>query len=104
MHAYYRTGKRAELLALLKVTDAYFHDKDRWGEGPLAALAHSTLENHLFAESAAYYEELIPLHQRTHPRRGVGNGTLSNYYGHAADAYAGLGNTRKAVDRASGAV
>ncbi|HUR55422.1 MAG TPA: BTAD domain-containing putative transcriptional regulator, partial [Gemmataceae bacterium] len=104
MHAYFRTGRRAELLALLKDTDAYFHQKDRWGEGNLAGLAASTLENKLFEQSAAYYEELIPMHQNAHPRRGVGNGVLSNYYSQAAQAYAGLGNTKKAVDMASGAV
>ena len=38
MHAYFRTGKQAELLALLKQTDAYFHEKDRWNEGVLAGL------------------------------------------------------------------
>ncbi len=104
MHAYFRTGKQAELLALLKQTDAYFHEKDRWTEGILAALAYSCLENMLFKQSAAYYDELIPLHQRSHPRRGIGNGTLSGYYEYAARAYAGLGDTKKAIDMASGAV
>lgn len=104
MHAYFRTGKNAELLALLKATDAHFHANDRWTESALADLAASTLENRLFAESVAYYGELIPRHQRSHPNRGVGNGTLSGYYSRAADAYAGLGKTREAVDMASGAV
>ncbi|MCE9564870.1 MAG: hypothetical protein K8U57_22780 [Planctomycetes bacterium] len=104
MHAYFRTGKQAELLALLKVTDAYFHEKDRWNEGVLAGLAASCLENKLFTQSVAYYEELIPLHQRTHARRGIGNGRLSSYYSSAAKAYSGLGKTREAVDKASGAV
>ena len=104
MHAYFRTGKPAELLALLAATDKFFHEKDRWGESPLASLAYSTLENKLFAQSAKYYDELIALHQRGQSRRGVGNGTLSNYYAFAAKAYAGLGDTKKAVDMASGAV
>jgi tetratricopeptide (TPR) repeat protein len=104
MHAYHQTGKQAELLTLLKDTDAYFHQKDRWNEGAMAALALSCLENKLFAQSVAYYKEVIPLHQRTHPRRGIGNGVLSSYYSHAADAYAGLGKTKEAVDMASGAV
>ena len=104
MHAYYRTGKQAELLALLKQTDAFFHEKDRWNEGVLAVLANSCLENHLFAQSVAYYGELIPLHQRTAPHRGIGAGTLSVYYSNAAQAYAGLGKTKAAVDMASGAV
>jgi tetratricopeptide (TPR) repeat protein len=44
------------------------------------------------------------MHQRAHAGRGVGNGVLSNYYSQASQAYAGLGNTKKAVDMASGAV
>ncbi|HEY1192061.1 MAG TPA: tetratricopeptide repeat protein, partial [Gemmata sp.] len=104
MHAYFCTGKRPELLALLKSTDAFFHEKDRWTEGALAALGYSCLENRLFAESAAYYEELIPRRQRGTVRRGTGDGALSSYYTHAARAYAGLGDTKKAVDMASGAV
>ncbi len=104
MHAYFRTGKQAELLALLKQTDAHFHEKDRWTEGVLAALAESCLENRLFAQAVAYYEELIPRRERDHPRGGGADGTLSNYYAHAARAYAGLGNTKKAVEMASGAI
>jgi len=104
MHAYYRTGKQAELLALLKDTDTHFHQKNRWTEAALSGLASSCLENHLFTQSVAYFEELIPLHQRTHPRRGVGTGMLSNYYSQAAQAYSGLGKTREAVDMASGAI
>ena len=104
MHAYFRTNRRAELLALLKQTHDYFHQKGRWTEGPMAALAKSCLDNQLYEQSAEYYEELIPLHQRTQPQRGIGGGTLSSYYGYMARAYAGLKNTVKAVDAASGAI
>jgi tetratricopeptide (TPR) repeat protein len=104
MHAYFQTKRPAELLALLKQTHDYFHQENRWSEGPLAALAHSCLENQLYQQSTAYYEELIPLHQRTHPRRGIGEGTLSSYYGYMASAYAGLKNTAKAADAACGAI
>jgi tetratricopeptide (TPR) repeat protein len=104
MHAYFRTGRRAEMLALLKATDEHFHQKGRWGEGPLAALAESCLNNELFEQAIAYYEELVPLHQRTQPNRGIGSGTLSTYYGNLSRAYAGLKNTAKAVEAASGAI
>jgi len=104
MHAYFQTKRPAELLALLKQTDEYFHREGRWREAPLAALAKSCLDNQLYEQSVAYYEELIPLHQRTQPRRGIGNGTLSSYYGYMAGAYAGLKNTAKAVDAACGAI
>ncbi|MEX0938608.1 MAG: VIT domain-containing protein [Pirellulales bacterium] len=104
MHAYFRTGQEEKLLALLDQTDEYFHQENRWQEHALAALAASCLENELYARSAAYYEELIPLHQRTQPNRGIGNSTLSSYYANQARAYAGLGDTAKAVEAASGAI
>jgi predicted Zn-dependent protease len=104
MRAYFKSERPAELLTLLEKTDKYFHESGRWGESPLAALAYSCLENELFQQSAAYYEELIPLHQRTQPNRGIGNGTLSSYYGSMAKAYAGLKQTTRAVDAASGAI
>jgi tetratricopeptide (TPR) repeat protein len=104
MHAYFRTDRKMDLLDLLKATDKYFHEKDRWGENPLDRLARSTLENELFEQSVAYFKELIPLHERTQPHRGVGNGTLSMYYTGLANAYAGLKKASEAVDAASGAI
>jgi len=104
MHAYFQTKRQAELLALLKQTDEYFHQNGRWTEHAMATLARSCLSNQLYKQSAAYYEEVIPLHQRTHPRRGIGNGTLSTYYAGMADAYIGLKDTAKAVDAACGAI
>ena len=104
MHAYFRTKQPAKLLALLKETDAYFHKDNRWQEQAIAALAYSCLENELYQQSVAYYKEVIPLHQRTSPRRPSGDGVLSSYYGHFARAYAGLGKTAEAVDAACGAI
>ncbi len=104
MHAYFKTDRKAELLALLKATDTYYHEKDRWGEHAMDRLAHSTLQNELFEHSIAYFKELIPLHERTQPNRGIGNGTLANYYTGLANAYAGLKKTPEAVDAAGGAI
>ncbi|HEY7312595.1 MAG TPA: VIT domain-containing protein [Gemmataceae bacterium] len=104
MSAYFHTGKQGDLLALLKDTDKFFHEKDRWREDVIAALGSSCLSNQLYSQSVAYYNEVIPLHQRTQPRRGIGNGVLSRYYGDLAKAYAGLGKTTEAVEAAGGAV
>ncbi len=103
MHAYFRTAQKNRLLALLKQSDAFFHEQNRWGEHALARLAASTLHNELYEQSVAYHKELIPLHERTQPGRGVGNGTLSGYYIGLANAYAGLNRTAEAVDAAGGA-
>ncbi|AWM39466.1 Vault protein inter-alpha-trypsin [Gemmata obscuriglobus] len=104
MHAYFRTGRHAELHALLKATDTHFHEKDRWTESALAAVAYSCLENRLFEQAVTYYQELIPKRQGGAARRGTGDSELSRYYSEAARAYAALGKTREAVDMASGAV
>ena len=104
MHAYFRTDRKTELLALLKATDGFFHEKDRWGEDALSHLANSTLQNELFEQSVAYYKELIPSHERTQPNRGIGNGTLAKYYAHLADAYAGLKKTPEAVEAAGASI
>ena len=104
MHAYFRTARRAELLDLLEKTDKHFHEGSRWNESAMQALAYSCLQNQLYERSVAYYDEVIPLHQRTQPNRGIGNGTLSNYYRYLGQAYAGLKNTVGAVDAACGAI
>ncbi|MCL4202229.1 MAG: hypothetical protein KJ000_07025 [Pirellulaceae bacterium] len=104
MHAYWRTGRQDDLIALLKQTDEHFHRDGRWQEAAIAALAASCLENELFQQSVAYYVEVIALHQRTQPGRGIGQGTLSSYYRSLALAHAGLKDTVAAVDAACGAV
>jgi tetratricopeptide (TPR) repeat protein len=104
MYACFRTNRKDELLGLLKQSDEYFHQKDRWGEGPLAMLAGSCLQNQLFEQSVQYYKELIPLHERTAANRGIGDGTLSGYYGGQAQALAGLKRMPEAVEAACGAI
>src|SRR5262249_48042220 len=104
MSAYFHTARGADLLALLMKTDAFFHQKERWTEDAMAGLAGGCLDTQLYAQAAAYYNEVIPLHQRTHPRRGIGNGVLSHYYGQLARASAGQGKTAEAVEAACGAV
>ena len=104
MHAYFRTRRPDDLLTLLEQTDTYFHADGRWNENAMSQLAHSCLNNELYEQSVKYYTEVIPLHKRTQPGRGIGGGALSYYCVHLARAYAGLGKTAEAVDAASEAV
>ena len=104
MYAYFRTNRKGDLLALLKQSDEFFHQNDRWGEGPMAGLAGSCLRCELFEQSVKYYKELIPLHERTAANRGIGDGTLSGYYGGRAQALAGLKRMPEAVEAACGAI
>ena len=104
MHAYFRTGQRDKLLALLKATDDYYHEKKQWNEANIAALGHSTLANQLFEQSVAYFKEAISLREQSSPARGVGDDTLSTYYMGLAQAHAGLKQTPEAVEAAGGAI
>jgi Flp pilus assembly protein TadD len=104
MNAYFHTKQREKLLALLKETDAYFHEKERWDERAMYALANSCLEDELFVQSEAYFRELIPIHQRNAPRRGIGDGTLYQYYSQLGEACSRQGKTAEAVEAVSGAI
>jgi tetratricopeptide (TPR) repeat protein len=104
MHAYYHNSQQDELVATLDTIDTRWHDKSWWNENTLGNVASTCHQTHLWQRAADYYEELIPLHQRSHPARGVGNGTLSSYYTTLADCHLHLENTPAAVEAASGAI
>ena len=76
----------------------------RWIEHNVAQLANCTRQVGLYEQAVDLYGEVIPLHQRTAPNQGIGNDTLSVYYQYLADAHSDLGQTKEAVDAASGAV
>jgi tetratricopeptide (TPR) repeat protein len=104
MNAYFKTGKPEQLAKLLKETHDYFHRDGRWNEQAMAMLGRSCLENEIYRPAVDYLAEAIALRQRTAPRRGIGDGTLSGYYGDQARAFAGLKKTPEAVDAAAAAV
>ena len=104
MNAYFQTGKPERLAKLLKATHDCFHQDHRWNERAMAMLGRSCLENEIYRAAADYLEEAIAIHQRTAPRRGMGDGALSGYYGDQARAFAGLKKTPEAVNAAAAAV
>ena len=104
MVSYYHTARKDDLLAQLKATHDYFHLENRWNESVMATLANSCNNTELYKQSADYYTEAIGVHQRSHPNRGIGNGTLSNYFSQLAYVNQKLGRTKEAVDAAAGAI
>ncbi len=104
MLAYFRTKQPDKLKATRQQADEYFHADHRWTEDVLSELARGCLETELFAQAVEYYGELIPWHERTAPRRGIGDGKLSTYYGNMARARAGMGQMIEAIDAACGAI
>ncbi|MGH7150137.1 MAG: tetratricopeptide repeat protein, partial [Planctomycetota bacterium] len=104
IRALHEVGRDPEAIAFLDETERRFKDQNAWNEPVIAALARTCLECGFDERSAAYFEEVIPLHQRTQRNRGVGQGTLTSYLGMLAQAYIGCGKVEKAVDAASAAV
>jgi tetratricopeptide (TPR) repeat protein len=102
--ALFKMGRRDEAIAYLDASQKLFKEKKRWNESHIAFLASRCHAAELWSRAAALYEELIPLHQRTHRNRGIGRGTLSSYYTKLADACIGLKRWDDAVDAASAAV
>ena len=104
MRAYFQTQQGDKLLGLLKQTDEYFHEQRHWDPDTISELAASTLLSALYTQSIAYYREVISLHERTQPNRGVGDGTLSAYYVGLSQALSGLDRTAEAVEAACAAI
>jgi tetratricopeptide (TPR) repeat protein len=102
--AYARTHRPGDLSAALEAADSHFRRAGRWTEAVIASLAWGTKESALFDAAVKYYDEAISLHRKSTRGQGDGDETLSRYYGEQAEAYAGLGKTREAVDAAAGAV
>ena len=102
--AYAQSNRPNQLKEFLAETDKHFRQKGRWNEQNIWQLADNCFNNRLYEESAEYCAELIPLHQRNAPNRGIGNGTLGNYYAKLARSHSQLGNTKEAVDAAAGSI
>ena len=60
MYSYFRTNRKDELLGLLRQCDEYFHQKGRWGEGPMAMLAGSCLQTERFEQSVSLLQGTDP--------------------------------------------
>jgi predicted Zn-dependent protease len=101
---FFRTNRPERQREVLVAADRHFHQPGKWVEDVVYQLAKGCLDVQYYKESVAYYLELIQMHKRSHPERGVGSSELSRYYRELSQAYAGLKMTAEAVDAASGAV
>lgn len=104
MRGYFYTDRPVLLATTLMEADSYFHAQSRWQENVIASLGNICLETKLYNASTTYYQEAIALHVKTAPNRGIGDGTLSQYYRQLAGAYSGLNMTTEAVNAAAGAI
>lgn len=104
MRAYFH-AKRPEALAKLRQqTHEVFHKENRWQENTMTELGNACLDCELFEPAVEYLQEAIAAHNRATNGRSIGDHTLSNQYQSLARGYAGLKNTKHAVDAASSAI
>jgi tetratricopeptide (TPR) repeat protein len=85
---------------LLAETDKHFHADGRWQEQNISALAEACEKCALTEQAAAWLDEAISAHQRSHPRGAGRDQQLSGYYQRLALARSTLGQTKAAVDAA----
>ncbi len=104
LRSYARSSRPEQRDELLAQIDEHFRSGGRWTESNISQLATMCVEVSLDDAGVKYYGELIPLAQRSRPNRGIGEGTVSEYYRRLSQSHARLGNTREAVDAASGAI
>lgn len=97
-------GQRDAAIAALDQAIAHFKEHKLWNEDVIRPLADACYGASLWKQGVTLYNELIPLHQRTQPNRGIGNSSLSHYYDNLSACQAQLGNTTEAVDAAAGAI
>jgi len=104
MVALHHSERKTEVRSTLAAADKHFHDSNRWQETVIAQLGSCCVSIGFSEDAVKYYREVIPLHQRTHPNRGVGSHALSGYYQQLSQAYTRLGQTFEAVETAAGAI
>ena len=104
IRALHECDRDDESRARLDEAEKRFKELKQWNERVLAEMARLAGVCRFHVRAVKYYEELIPLHQRTQRNRGVGGGTLSRYYGEGSRSYLALGQADKAIDAASAAV
>lgn len=102
--ALHGVGRDADAEAFLVATQVLFKATARYDERVLNVLANLALQCEFHGRAVTLFEELIPLHQRTQPNRGVGDGTLSYYYQALARACVTVGRTDQAIEAAAAAI
>lgn len=102
--AYHQTRRGEQRSALMVETIKVFRQDGRWTEGNVAQLASCSNDNGLYGRTIHLTGELIPMHQRAQPNRGIGQGTLPMYYVWLANAHSKLKHTADAIDAAAAAI
>ncbi|MHC4859756.1 MAG: tetratricopeptide repeat protein [Planctomycetota bacterium] len=106
VRALHRTGHDDEAKAFVDASAERWREQGRWAEHAIRDLGYICLESGFHTRSVTFFEEVIPLCQRTRGagRSGQGDSALSGYYGAMAKSYVALGREAEAVEAAMAAV
>ncbi len=99
-----RTGKKKAYGELLSDTEAGFTKEGIWGWNAQTTFAGACQRCGAWADAVRLFETGIDGYMGAGRQQPRGDANLSAWYAGLAEAYAGLGDTAKAVDAASGAV
>ena len=102
--ALFHADQDQEALALLAASEAALGPRKSWPIHVTATFASLCLQARFYKKTVELYSEVIARHEETAPKRGIGDGTLSSYYGDLARGLIHLGQVDEAVDAASKAV
>ena len=104
MRAYFHTKRQQALVDLQKQTHDLFHQENRWHESVMHEFGDACLACELFEPAVEYLKEATAAHLKGTNGKSIGDGTLANQFQSLANSYAGLKNTKAAVDAASSAI
>ncbi|WP_254513022.1 VIT domain-containing protein [Anatilimnocola floriformis] len=104
MKAYFHTKRQQALLDLRQQTHDVFHEGSRWHESVMHELGNACLACELFEPAVEYLKEATAAHLKGTNGKSIGDSTLSAQFQSLAQSYAGLKNTKGAVDAAASAI
>ncbi|MCY2963434.1 MAG: hypothetical protein NT069_07235 [Planctomycetota bacterium] len=100
-YAYFQTQRPNDVARVLAAAETRFRSRKTWGEGVALRLGQSALQTTRYADAVRLLTEAIAMREESRIDRGAQDGSLGTYYTDRALAYAGLGETAKAVDDAT---
>lgn len=104
MKAYFQTKQPQALARVQQEIHQLWHQENRWGEGVMQEFGEACLACELFEPAVEYLKEAVAAHTKATNGRSAGDQNLSRQYQALARAYAGLKNTKEAVEAASAAI
>ncbi|MHC5019326.1 MAG: tetratricopeptide repeat protein, partial [Planctomycetota bacterium] len=104
MRAHFHLQQAEALQNTYQAAVKWCQGNKRWNEREIATIAFACVETRMHEPAITHLREAIAIHTRTAPRRGVGDGTLADYYRRLSIVLQQQERTVEAVDAAAGAI